>query len=266
MEIIVCIKQVPSNSNVQVDPKTGVLIRSGIETKINPYDLFALETALRIKEETGAKIKTISMGPPQAVEAIKEAFSMGIDEGYLLTDRGFAGADVLATSYALSQGIRKIGLPDLILCGKQTTDGDTAQVGPEIAEFLQIPHVTHVLGISGISEKAVTLDHDLQDHIQTVKVPFPCLLTVEKDIFQPRLPSYLLKQKTTRREIVQINLADLADKNAQNYGLDGSPTQVVKIFPPQNERSYEIWEEDPQELSRKLVHLLSSKKFIQVRP
>lgn len=133
MEIIVCIKQVPGTSKVEVDPVTGVLKRDGVDSKMNPYDLYALETAFQIKEQKGGTIKVISMGPPQATEIIKEAYMMGADEGALITDRKFAGADVLATSYTISQGIKKLGSFDLILCGKQTTDGDTAQVGPELA-------------------------------------------------------------------------------------------------------------------------------------
>jgi electron transfer flavoprotein beta subunit len=262
MEIVVCIKQVPSNSNVKVDEKTGVLIRSGIETKINPFDLFALEAALQIKSKLNARIKIISMGPMQAADSIKEAFSMGADEGFLLTDPNFAGADTLATAYTISQGIRKIGIPSLILCGKQTTDGDTAQVGPEIAEFLEIPHITNVLRIIDVSQEEITLDQDLPENIQMVSAPFPCLLTVEKDIFQPRLPSYRRKQETCKRNISQLNLASLEDKNQDHYGLNGSPTRVIKIFSPQNERNHEFWGGGPQKLSQQLFVLLSSKQFI----
>lgn len=144
MNILVCIKQVPGTSKVEVDPVTGVLKRDGIDSKMNPYDLYALETALRIREEKGGTIKVLSMGPPQALSVIKEAYSMGVDDGVLLSDRKFGGADVLATSYTLSQGVRKMGDFDLIICGKQTTDGDTAQVGAEIAEYLGIPHAANI--------------------------------------------------------------------------------------------------------------------------
>ncbi|MCJ7688761.1 MAG: electron transfer flavoprotein subunit beta/FixA family protein, partial [Clostridiaceae bacterium] len=155
MEILVCIKQVPGTSNVEVDPVTGVLKRDGIDSKMNPFDLFALETALKIKEQEGGVIKVITMGPPQAKDVIREAYMMGADEGALVSDRKFAGADVLATSYTLSQGVKKMGGFDLILCGKQTTDGDTAQVGPEMAEYLGIPHIANVLKIEEIKEKSV---------------------------------------------------------------------------------------------------------------
>ena len=144
MKIVVCIKQVPASSNVQIDPVTGVLIRDGNNTKMNPYDLYALEVALRIKEQTGATVKTITMGPPPAKDVLEESVWMGCDDGVLITDRKFGGADVVATSYTISQGIRSMGEFDLIICGKQTTDGDTAQVGAEMAEALGIPHVCYV--------------------------------------------------------------------------------------------------------------------------
>jgi electron transfer flavoprotein beta subunit len=262
MEIVVCIKQVPSTSKVSVDEKTGVLNRNGVDSKINPYDLFALETALQIKQTTGAHIRVISMGPPQAASAIKEAFSMGVDQGVLLTDRCFAGADVLATAYAISQGIRKSGMPDLILCGKQTTDGDTAQVGPEIAEFLGIPHATNIRKLVELASEWVKVDMDLPEQVQTAVIPFPCLLTVEKDIYQPRLPSYRLKQSTSAREVILLKLGDLEDRDENHYGLNGSPTRVVRIFPPQVERSQETWQGDAESLSERLFSFLSSKKYI----
>ena len=150
MNITVCIKQVPGSNKVEVDPVTGVLKRDGADSKMNPYDLYALETALQLKETYGGKVTVITMGPPSAEEVIKEAFSMGADEGYLMTDRKFAGADVLATAYTLSQGIRIAGDFDVIICGKQTTDGDTAQVGPEMSEYLDIPCIANVIEINGV--------------------------------------------------------------------------------------------------------------------
>ena len=187
MEIVVCVKQVPGTSEVEVDPVTGVLKRDGVDSKMNPYDLFALETALRIKKENNATLKTITMGPPQAKKVISESFSMGVDEGAIVSDRKFGGADVLATAYTLAQGIKKIGNPDLIICGKQTTDGDTAQVGPEIAEYLNIPHVTNVTKIIEVGEKSIVVETDLPTTLEVCEISYPCLLTVEKDIFQPRL-------------------------------------------------------------------------------
>ncbi|MCY6960738.1 electron transfer flavoprotein subunit beta/FixA family protein, partial [Clostridium brassicae] len=213
MEMIVCIKQVPGSSNVQVDPVTGVLIRDGVESKMNPYDLFALETALKLKEEKGGSVKVISMGPPQSMDVIREAYMMGADEGTLLSDRKFAGADVLATSYTISQGVKKMGEYDLIICGKQTTDGDTAQVGPEMAEYLKIPHVANVLEIMELKEKSIVVKMDMPNAIEVVEIKYPCLITVEKDIMQPRLPSYKRKLETKDKNINVISLKDFEDQD-----------------------------------------------------
>ncbi|MDD5658566.1 MAG: electron transfer flavoprotein subunit beta/FixA family protein [Actinomycetota bacterium] len=262
MEIIVCIKQVPGTSKVQVDPVTGVLIRDGIDTKMNPYDLFALETALKLRERHGGHVKVISMGPPQAVDVIKEAFMMGADDGMLVSDRKFAGADVLATSYTLSQGIKKMGDFDIIITGKQTTDGDTAQVGPEIAEYLEIPHIANVLRILKITGKDITVEMDMPNTIEIAKVKFPCLISVEKDIFQPRLPSFKKKMETKNKEVKVLCLNDMEDKNEKRYGLSGSPTQVEKIFPPDENTDKEIWEGNGEELADKITEKLKELKFI----
>ncbi|MGF7057609.1 electron transfer flavoprotein subunit beta/FixA family protein [Brassicibacter mesophilus] len=262
MEIIVCIKQVPGTSDVKVDEETGVLKRDGIDSKMNPYDLYAIETAIRIKEKVGAKICALSMGPPQAAEIIKEAFMMGVDEGALLSDRKFAGADVLATAYTISQGIKKVGVPDLIICGKMTTDGDTAQVGPEIAEFLGIPHATNVLNIIEIKKQSIVIEMDMPTTVEIVEVQYPCLITVEKDIFQPRLPSFKLKMSTKDKQIPVYGLKDYDEQDEMKYGLNGSPTQVKRIFPPQSNIDYEIWEGSTEELVGKLVTKLKEQKII----
>ena len=262
MEILVCIKQVPGTSKVEVDPVTGVLKRDGVDSKMNPYDLYALETALKIKEQKGGLIKVISMGPPQAKDIIKEAYMMGADEGALVTDRKFAGADVLATSYTISQGVKKMGAFDIILCGKQTTDGDTAQVGPEMAEYLQIPHIANVLKIIEVKEKSIIVEMDMSNTLEIVEVQFPCLLTVEKDIFQPRLPSYRKKLATKNREIKIITLNDFEDKDEKKYGLNGSPTQVERIFPPDINNNREKWTGNSTELSFKIATKLKELKFI----
>ncbi|MCY6370903.1 electron transfer flavoprotein subunit beta/FixA family protein [Clostridium ganghwense] len=262
MEMIVCIKQVPGSSNVQVDPVTGVLIRDGVDSKMNPYDLFALETALRIKEEKGGTVKVISMGPPQSMDVIKEAYMMGADEGTLLSDRKFAGADVLATSYTISQGVRKLGKYDLIICGKQTTDGDTAQVGPEMAEYLDIPHVANVLEIVEIKEDSVVVKMDMPNTIEVVDIKYPCLITVEKDIMEPRLPSYKTKLATQDREIKVISLKDFQDQDENKYGLNGSPTQVERIFPPTHDKEQETWNGNGEELVGKIAGKLRELKFV----
>jgi len=262
MEILVCIKQVPGTSKVEVDPITSVLKRDGVDSKMNPYDLYALETALKIKEERGGLIKVITMGPPQAKDVIREAFMMGADEGALVSDRKFAGADVLATSYTISQGVKKMGEFDLIICGKQTTDGDTAQVGPEMAEYLGIPHIANVLKIIEIKDKSIIVEMDMADTIEVAEIQFPCLLTVDKDIYQPRLPSYRKKLATKDREIKMISLNDFEDKDEKKYGLNGSPTNVERIFPPDVNNDRETWTGTGLELSLKIAAKLKELKFI----
>ena len=262
MEILTCIKQVPGTTEVEVDETTGVLKRDGVDSKMNPYDLLALESALRIKQETNATLKVITMGPSQAKQVIEESFMMGADEGAIISDRKFAGADVLATSYTISQGIKKIGNPQIIICGKQTTDGDTAQVGPEIAEFLNIPHVTNVTKILDIKEESIVVEVDMPNTLEVCEVKYPCLITVEKDIFQPRLPSFKLKIQTKDREIPIFTLNDFEDKDEMNYGLNGSPTQVLKIFPPTPNTDKDILRGSSDELSEALSNKLKDLKLI----
>lgn len=263
MKILVCIKQVPASNKVEVDPITGVLKRDGTQSKLNPYDLYALETALRLREQYGGSVIVITMGPPQAKQIIKEAFMLGADDGLLITDRKFGGADVLATSYTLSQAIKAVGEYDLILCGKQTTDGDTAQVGPEIAEWLNIPSVSNVTKVLGATNNDIEIEMDMINYVERSKVKYPCLLAVDKGIYQPRLPSYVLKKKTENKEIKMMTLNDMADKDEKHYGLNGSPTQVVRIFPPESDVVQEIWEnKTPEVLARDLCNVLQTNKFI----
>lgn len=262
MEILVCIKQVPGTSKVEVDEKTGVLKRDGVDSKMNPYDLYALETALKIKERLGGNVSVITMGPPQAKEVIKEAYMMGVTRGALISDRKFAGADVLATAYTISQGIRQMGNFDMILCGKQTTDGDTAQVGPEVAEYLGIPHIANVIKIEEVNEKAITVEMDMADALEIDEVKYPCLLTVDKDIFEPRLPSYKKKLETKEREIKSICLNDFEDKDENKYGLNGSATQVERIFPPSTNSDRETWTGTAEEISNRIFNKLTQLKYV----
>lgn len=204
MEILVCIRQVQGTSNVEVDEETGVLKREEIDSKINTYDLYALETAFKLKEKLGGRVTVITIGSPQAKEVIKESYMMGADRGALISDRKFAGADVLATAYTISQGIRKMGSFDLIICGKQARDGDTVQVVPEIAECLKIPHIANVIKIEEATERDISVEMDIPNTVELDIVSYPCLLTVEKDIFEPRLPSYKRKIATKDREIQTI--------------------------------------------------------------
>lgn len=263
MKILVCIKQVPGTSNVGVDPITGVLIRDGIESKLNPYDLYGLETAFRLKEELGGSVTTLSMGPLQSKEVLLESFYMGADAACLLSDRKFGGADVVATSYTLAQGAKKLGDFDLIICGKQTTDGDTAQVGPEMAEFLGIPHVTNVSKILIADERGLTLQMNMEESLEIQRVPYPCLITVDKDIYTPRLPSYKRKLAVTDNpEVTVLTLNDMYDTNEKNYGLNGSPTQVERIFPPESNVEKTSFEGDGKTLATALYGILSEQKFL----
>lgn len=262
MNIVVCIKQVPISSDVEIDPKTGTLKRDGVDSKINPYDLYAIEAAMTIKEKTKAKVTAVTMGPPQAKEILKEAMMMGIDDVIILSDRKFAGADVLATAYALSQGIKKLSAADIIICGKQTTDGDTAQIGPELAAFLNIPHAAYVSNILKVNDNSITVECDMDETIQTCRIKLPALITVGVEIGQPRLPSFRLKMQTRDKNIDIFTLNDLLDKNEDNYGLNGSPTQVIKIFPPEIRTEKETWEGDSESSTNKLVSKLIDFKLI----
>jgi electron transfer flavoprotein beta subunit len=247
--------------------ENGNLIRDPSNSKMNPFDLFALETALLIKEDlikenVLCEITAISMGPPAAEAVLREAIYMGLDSGVLITDRKFAGSDVWATSYTLAQGIKSLGDFTLIICGKQTTDGDTAQVGAEIAEFLNISHITNVKSIEEVKNKSITIKAVLPTEIQTAEITYPCLLTVEKDIFTPRLPSYRRKLKYKSEKIPKIAYRDLPDKNDFHYGSKGSPTRVIRVFLPEDSIEQEVWKGSEEEQSQKLFEKLVELKFI----
>ena len=263
MNIIVCIKQVPGTTQVEVDPETGVLKRDGVASKMNPYDLFGLEAAFRIREEVGGTVTALSMGPAQATASLLEAVYMGADKGMLLSDRKFAGADVHATSYAITCGIEKLGHYDLIICGKQTTDGDTAQVGPETAEWLGIDHATNVCEINEVEEGGITVTFQLDGCVQTQKMQFPCLITVEKDAFTPRLPSYKRKTAYKAEDCITVcTAADLPKLDESLCGLKGSPTQVERIFPPEKNDGKQTFEGDADTLASSLLGLLKDRKFL----
>ena len=256
MNIVVCIKQVPGATNVEIDQETGVLKRGNVEAKLNPYDLFALEAAFRIRESAGGRVTVISMGPPAASAALLEALYMGADEGALLSDQRFAGADVLATSYTLAQGISALGVFDLVICGKQTTDGDTAQVGPEIAEFLGIPHCANVMELPVVGDGYIVVKTGMETVVQRQKIKLPCLLGMDRDVFTPRLPSYLRKKRMTEAPLRVLSMDDLQDRDPGHYGLSGSPTQVEKIYPPDLNLERHIVEGPPGELSEALMQVL----------
>ena len=262
MKILVCIKQVPGSNNVEVDPVTGVLKRSGVPSKINPYDLYAIETALTLAERFGGTVDTITMGPPQAKAIIEEAVCMGVQGGTVLTDRKFAGADVLATAYTLSQGIRKCGEYDLILCGKQTTDGDTAQVGAEVAEYLGLPNVSNVLSVDDLLDGKLQLTVSLDEAIVSLQIALPCLISVDGDINTPRLPSYKIKRAMAGDVARFLTFADFDDRDADHYGLSGSATQVERIFPPEKVTEKQTVTGDAEAQASALFGLLAERKML----
>ncbi len=262
MNILVCVKQVPGSNNVEVDPVTGVLKRDGVKSKMNPYDLYAVELGLSLIEKFGGKLQTVTMGPPQAKEVIVETICMGADGGTVLSDRKFAGADVLATAYTISQGIRKMGDFDLIICGKQTTDGDTAQVGAEVAEFLGIANVSNVLSVDDIKGNEIVAKASLDDRIVEMSVKMPCLISVDGDINSPRLPSFKVKQTVTDDMVNIYTFDDFSDNNPEHYGLSGSATQVERIFPPENNIERCVFEGDPSMQVDSLFELIKSRKLI----
>ena len=262
MNILVCVKQVPGSNNVEVDPVTGVLKRNGIQSKINPYDLYGIETALALAEKYGGKVDSITMGPPQAKAAINETIAMGASRGAVLSDRKFAGADVLATAYTISQGIKKFGEYDLIICGKQTTDGDTAQVGAEVAEYLGIPNVSNVLSVDEVKDGRIYVTAGLDDRNVRMSVALPCLISVDADINTPRLPSYKVKKTITDDAVKFFSFSDFDDQNEKHYGLAGSATQVERIFPPEKNAKKCSFEGTADEQTAAIFELLRSKKMI----
>jgi electron transfer flavoprotein beta subunit len=228
MKIIVPVKQVPESSDVKMDPETGTIIRTGVESVVNPLDLYALETALRIRQECGGEITALSMGPPQANRVLKEALAMGADRRVLLTDRAFSGSDTWATSYTLAGGIKKLGDFDLIVTGERATDGDTAQVGPGIAAWLGVPVLTYVSSIESINDKEIILWRLTEDGYQKAAAPFPCVIGVLKEIGRPRLPTLKGKIASMQCEIISLGASDL-ELEPEKLGLAGSPTRVTKI-------------------------------------
>lgn len=260
MNIVVCVKQVPGTTEVKMNKETNTIIREGVESIINPFDMHAVEESLRIKERLGGKVTVLSMGIPSVAELLKTTIGLGVDDAVLLSDRAFAGADTLATSYALSMGIRKIGNVDLVICGKQATDGDTAQVGPSLAEKLGWPHTTYVRKIEEINEKFIRCQRMTDDGYEVIEMPLPAVITVVKEINEPRLPS-LKNMMRAKKAVVNVWTADDigADKNL--CGLKGSPTQVVQTFVPVHEVRSEMIEGNAEEQARKLADKLLSMQF-----
>lgn len=263
MKIIVLIKQVPDTTEVKLDPKTGNLLREGIESIINPDDCHALEAAIELKEKLEAKVVVLTMGPPQAIDAISEAMGMGADEGILLSDKAFAGADTWATSSTLGKAIEKISEYDLILCGRQAIDGDTAQIGPQVAEYLNLPQATYVCDIEEIEEDTLIVKRRLEDGYERTRIRLPALLTVIGELNRPRY-AIVGRLIDACKETVPITLWDAADIGVmtRDVGLEGSLTHVIKTFAPKLERQGEILEGDVNETVRSLVGRLKENKLI----
>ena len=255
MNIIVCIKQVPETTEVKINPETNTLIREGVKSIINPFDMYAIEEAVRLKEKFGGKATVISMGPPQAEAALKEAISMGIDEGILISDRAFAGSDTWATSFTLTAAIKKIGAFDLILCGKQASDGDTAQIGPGIAMHLDIPQVTYVKKIEEVKGNVMRVERMMEEGFEIIEIPLPALLTVVKEINEPRIPSLRGMMRAKSAKVALWTQKEL-NLDPQKIGLIGSPTQVVKIFTPPSRIGGQILKGEAPEVAEQLVALL----------
>jgi electron transfer flavoprotein beta subunit len=255
MNIIVCIKQVPETTEVRINPETNTLMREGVKAIINPFDMYAIEEAVRLKEKFGGKVSVVTMGPPQADSALREAISMGADEGYLVCDRAFAGSDTWATSYTLAGAIKKLGGFDLIICGKQASDGDTAQVGPGISTHLNIPQVTYVKKIEEVNEKSMRVERMLEEGYEIIETPLPALLTVVKEINEPRIPSLkgLIRAKSAK--ITMFTQKELG-LDPQQIGLCGSPTQVVKIFTPTPRVGGQILKGEIPDITKELVNLI----------
>lgn len=266
MHAIVCIKQVPDTTEVKIDPVRGTLIREGVPSILNPFDTYAIEEALRLKEQFGGKVTAISMGPPQAIEVLKEAVAMGCDEAILLSDRAFAGSDTWATAYTLSQAIRRLGPFDIIFCGRQAIDGDTGQVGPGIARQLKINQLTYVCKIQHIDfdKGEIRVERLLEEGREVVESRLPALLTVVKDINQPRYPTFKGIRRASRMEYPIWTAKDLEGANPAHFGLDGSPTRVVRVFtpPPRSGQTEIIQGETVQEQAAKLVEKLLAEKII----
>ena len=263
MNIIVLVKQVPNTTEVKLDPKTGNLIREGIESIINPDDRHALEAALGLKQERGGKITVLSMGPPQAVDAVSEAMGMGADEGVLLTDRAFAGADTWATSTTLGMAIQKIGEFDLVLCGRQAIDGDTAQIGPQVAEYLGVPQVSYVFDIEEVQKGSITVKRRMENGFERVRCALPALLTVIGELNRPRYPR-VDQLIDACRENARVRVWNAADIGAQTreMGLDGSLTNVIKTFAPKFQRQGEILQGDAKTAVNTLVGKLRENRLI----
>lgn len=262
MKIVICIKQVPATHDVQIDPETKRLKREGVEAVLNPFDLYAIEQGVQLVEQHGGEAIALSMGPTQAQYSLREALALGADKAILLNDRAFAGSDTWATSYALACAIREIGEVDLVLCGKQAIDGDTAQVGPGIAAHLKLPQVTYVSHMQEVSDRSLTVRRMNEDGHDTVEVDLPAVLTVVKDLNQPRVPTLKNVLAATDAEITVMS-AEEVKADPACLGLDGSPTRVVRTNPPPSRGAETMLiKGTAKECAQKIIHELRSKSIV----
>jgi len=260
MNIVVCLKQVPGTTDVRIDPETNTLRREGIANVVNPFDTYALEEGVRLRERYDGKVTAVSMGPPQAEEMLREAISLGADEAILLSDRAFAGSDTLATSCALSRAMNKLQEYDLIICGRQTIDGDTGQVGPELAEWLGMPFVAYVSRVGEVTDGHMRVDRMVEDGHEVVEMPLPGVITVVKEINVPRLPSLRGLTRAKKATILIWTAEDLG-VDEKMVGLVGSPTTVVKVFFPQRVHQGEMLEGDPESQVDALIETLRESRI-----
>lgn len=262
MNILVCVKQVPDTTEIKIDPVKKTLIREGVPSIVNPYDTYALEHAARLKDQdAGLKIYVLSMGPRQALEALKECLAIAADKAYLVTDRAFGGSDTLATSYILSEAIRQIerteGIRfDAVFCGKQAIDGDTAQVGPEIAEHLGYPQVTCGLEAE-LYEGGMKVTRQGSDHKEIIGVSLPAVITFTRPDFEVRYPTIRRRLAANKADIGQITAAELSGIDLSCCGLKGSPTRVKSTFVPVHDSNIQWIQEETAELAgARLAHVL----------
>ncbi len=262
MDILVCVKQVPDTEEIKIDPITGSLIREGVPAILNPLDACAVEAAVRFKEAYGGTITVLSMGPPQAKNALKQCLAVGANEAVLLTDRAFKDSDTLATSYALSMTAKQLGSFDLIICGKHTLDGETGQVGPQIAEHLDYNQVTSVMDIK-LEDNCLFVKRELEEGVETLKAQLPCVLTVTKTSYTPRYPSMKSKMAANRKEIKMLSAAEVEGMDMDKIGMIGSRTKVLRSFVPPTGQAGMIIKEETDELSGKaLARLLVENKLV----
>jgi len=262
MNIIACLKQVPDTADVRINPDTNTLVREGIENITNPFDTYALEEGVRLKERFGGKVTALSMGPPQAEPMLREAIACGVDEAILLSDRAFAGADTLATSFTLAQAVRKLEPYDLVICGRQTVDGDTGQVAPELAEVLEKPFVAYVSEVQEVSGQLMRVKRMVEEGYEVIETPLPAVISVVKEINVPRLPS-LRGKIGAKSAVVPVWSATDLGASQEEVGLAGSATKVIKIFYPKRVSNAEILSGEPENQVINLIEKLRGNGIIR---